>query len=243
MNRVILILFLYILAFYTTSCKKKFDCFTSNGKTVLDERTLGNFSSIDIQSHLNVTLIQDSLNFVEIIGGENIIPEIDCYIDNGILTLKNNAKCNWVRKYSDIMVFLHFAGINEIDINGEVILSNNDTLYGDSIIVNVYSDISEVSLTLRNKQTKLNIHAGTGNYTFAGKTINSYIYCHGTAFIHAGNLETGFTSVNHQSTGDFYVNVNDILHVILKSTGNLYYKGNPALHIEEISSTGQIIKN
>src|SRR5690242_20273176 len=89
----------FVLCLLLFSCKKEslFDCFKSTGDIVTERRNIGTFTETIIYNNVNVIIVQDSLTYLEINAGENLLPLITTEIRNGKLIIENNNKCNWVR--------------------------------------------------------------------------------------------------------------------------------------------------
>src|SRR5437868_14955643 len=99
--------FLFILSMpFFTSCKKK-GCFDSEGKVIMVTRNIAAFHQVELIDNINLILTQDTVEQIKIEAGENLQPNISTDVQNGILTIRNNTACNWIRKLSEtINVYL-----------------------------------------------------------------------------------------------------------------------------------------
>ena len=67
--------FFFLVPIFFISCKKEEDrsCFKTTGSIIDKIIPLGSFTKIDLGPYIQYELIQDTINFIEISAGENII--------------------------------------------------------------------------------------------------------------------------------------------------------------------------
>ena len=75
------------------------DCFKSNGTEITDSRTPGQFKIIKTYDKIDLNITKGSEFKVEVVAGKNVIKNIKTKVADGILTIDNNNKCNFVRGY------------------------------------------------------------------------------------------------------------------------------------------------
>ena len=78
-----------MLIFIVSSCKK--DCFEAAGSDSQIIIPVSDFTSIELQNSFTIHLIQDSLNFIEIKGKENLISNIEPKINNKRLSFVSSS--------------------------------------------------------------------------------------------------------------------------------------------------------
>ena len=64
----------------------------------------------------------------------------------------------------------------------------------------------------------------------------------GECFVNAQNLQTTYTFIVYNSTGQANVNATGELDAVVNYQGNIYYSGNPTVHLSG-TGTGKLIKN
>ena len=112
------IIVLFLLGFSIAACKKanRFDCIKRSGEIQIELRSLANFDIIEVQNNIDVLLIQDSVCYVEVEAGKNLIANIESSVVDNKLLVKNNNRCNYTRSYNhDIKIYIHFGLINMVN--------------------------------------------------------------------------------------------------------------------------------
>lgn len=227
------------------SCKKGpfCNCFTPAGSPSEETRTLPYFEQIDVKDNINVVLTTGPQEQVQIQGGKNLIKYITTNVSNGVLTLKNINKCNWMRSYkkSVITVYLTMPNITYITNEGVGTVSSNDTLYTDSLQLTTKS-AGDINLLVHALYIEGHLF-GPGDLTLAGTTGSfSCNFFSGTGFAYCDKLTSGYTFFSSSTTGDCYVTSSGILDIVIYRNGNVYYSGAPqAIHCKTYSK-GQLIQ-
>lgn len=240
---VIAILLFVLMVFPSCVKEDSVGCFVSNGKPSSLKRDVSPFREIEINNVFDVYIVGDSLEYVEISGGENILNGITSVSDNGRLIIDNANTCNWMRGFNkDISVRIHYKAIDLIKINGECNVYSENCIYADTLFIDVQSGASLADIETEVNFLKLKIHGGTGKFTLKGKSGLTYFYSHGNSHIEALELNSDRVHLVNKSTGDISVNVKDFLHVEYLGRGDVYYKGNPSeIYLQEQSGEGKLI--
>jgi hypothetical protein len=225
-----------------TGCEKDhmFDCFKSTGSIVRETRTVSDFNRIDVYNNVDVIITQDTLNSVTAEAGENIISGITTNIDGGILTIRNENKCNWVRSFSKtIVVYVHAKKLSIIHHHGSATVSSVNTLEGSTIDLNVWSS-GDINVSVHADYVYSRQHSTVGDMTLSGKTTGCYIFNAGNAFTYGKELEIQNCDMEQRGTGDIYVNVTHTFSVSIYDSGNVYYTGNPQV-TSSVTGTGSLV--
>ncbi len=244
MRFIFFYILILILFFSCSKDAENRECFKSNGAEVNKERNLSNFNTIELDDNFKVFLIQDTINKINIITGENLVNNIKSDIVDSILILKDENKCRWLRSY-DVKkeVYIHFKNINYLLINKECDVFGNDTLFINDFEIINWGDISSVNLKLHCNNFRFTMHAGTGTFKFSGITENEFLYFHGNGSVFAGDLRSSYCDVASKFTGDIEVNTDNTLIVSLYSSGNVIYYGNPTnIKLKIKYYSGELIK-
>lgn len=223
------------------SCKD--EAFFNAGGTNSREILLSNnIKSIEIQAMFNITLIQDTINKVIVTCGENLQHNIDVSIKNGILYLKHNVKYNWSRPYKKIELELHLISVPTINVRNPVYITSRDTLKTTEFFLIDWEQFTELNVTLNVRNVAIDVSSENfGSYTIKGKAESATFNNWGSAFIDAKDIQVKDCNVAQKSIGDIYVNVTNELRVSFKSTGRVFYYGNPKIFIENQTSNSKLI--
>ncbi len=83
-----LLLFFLPLGVFLLGCEKEqlLDCVKGTGSIVKVERSPGWFHAIELQDHVNLRIVPDSVNKVEVRGGENLVGMVQTTVKNGRMT-------------------------------------------------------------------------------------------------------------------------------------------------------------
>lgn len=233
---------LLILLSGLQACKKP-GCFDEAGSVTTVERKGASFHQIDLFDHVNLILTQDSVEKITVEAGSNLQPNISTEISNGILTIKNNTTCNWLRDPSEkINVYVSFKNLSLINYNGSGNITATDTLKLQRL--GIYSEIGagNVDLTLDAQQFFSYIYNENADFTIRGKADQCHTYTSSRATIDFSNLVVRYYNMGYGALKDTYIHVTEQIDLEIYYKGHVYYKGNPSIKTT-YHSTGRFIKN
>lgn len=238
-NFILLLLISSILG----SCKKDVgDCFKSTGETTTEWRKAGEISHIILHNNINLTLIPSDTTGIEISAGNNLLSKIISEINGDTLVLSNTNSCNWVRDFSkEINAKVYVNKFTRLDYRSTGDVNCSDTLFCDSLIVNVYEGSGMIDILTVTPFLKSAIHYGTADIEISGHTQLSQVYSAGWGLIDNKNMISRFVYVTSLSTNDIYVNATETLSASIRRIGNIYYLGEPKLVLDNPGS-GKLIK-
>ena len=237
--------FLILLITVTfSSCKKKNlgDCFKSTGEITEDIREIGEFSKIIVRDNVEVILVPESSNTLTVSAGKNLMSKIVTETDGNTLTISNNNSCNWVRDFSvPIKVHISVSKLNEIEYRSIADISCTDTIFSDSLIINVYEGAGTLNILTNSNIVRSNLHYGTADMKVSGRCNLSFIYSASFGLVDNRNLISKMVYVTTKSSNNLYLNAQRSLTASIENIGNIYYSGNPNISLQQ-SGSGQLIK-
>src|SRR5688500_6661667 len=213
----------FVLCLLLVSCKKEnlFDCFKSTGDIVTERRSIEPFTETIIFDNVNVIIVQDSLTYLEVNAGENLLPLISTEIQDGKLIIENNNKCNWVRVFSvPVNVYMHVPALRMLETYGSGKIYSQNTLTVDVIEIN-NRNTADIQLTVIADEIYSRQHAAFGDNTISGSAGFLYVYNIGNGFCDCSQLAANRATVISNTTGQTYVNACDDLHAEISSSGNV----------------------
>jgi hypothetical protein len=221
-----------------------FNCFEQSGNMVTITKFPGSFRAVIINDIFDVTLVQDSVDFVEITCGDNLAGDVELTVITDSLFLKNNNRCSWVREYTKIKVTIHFVNLKLLVTGCSCSVNTKGPIYSDDLMVAATGGFSEVDLELNTRQIYFyNNKEVTGIYKFRGNTQQAVLRTFGTASLFSDSLNAINLKAENNSVADMKVFATEKLEAILTSNGNIYYYGNPTqVDLLEQSSSGKLIK-
>lgn len=238
------ILFLIMLGILgATGCKKNgFDCFTSTGKIIQEDRYVADFDSIDIRDYVNLVLIQDTVNKVVVEAGENIIRNITTNVIDRQLNIRNNNTCNWVRSYNKpINVYVSVKNLWKIYYQSSGNINTSNTLNSDSLKIVIWGGCGSLNLEMDINTGYFLLIMGTVDINLKGNCDICSIASSDYGFIDCRELTTGYSYIINNGSNDSYVSASQYLEATIGSIGNIYYTGNPAKVVTYINGSGRVI--
>jgi hypothetical protein len=240
MERKIIILIALIILFF--SCEKQESCLMSVGKYSEIIIPLDSIDRLYVEGRVNLYLIKDSIDFLKIKGGENLINGVSINQKNYELKIKDKNKCYWLRNYKHwIDIETHYRNINYInpEIYGEMIFEN--TCIQDTINIEVWDSALDIKGELNVNRFIFRSHGGNVGLYITGQSKYLYTYLHGAGPQHLEYLCSDNLFVNSCSYQNIYVCVNNVLWVDINSNGNVYFRGNPSEKNFNYKGSGKVL--
>ena len=108
---------LYIITlFFVFGCNQEDapDCFQSAGDIIQQTFEVGTFSKITVYKDVELFITQGATRSVLVETGENLINDVEVYVQNDRLILRDNNTCNLTRDYGITKVHVTVPNITEI---------------------------------------------------------------------------------------------------------------------------------
>ncbi len=223
------------------------DCLKSTGETTVEHRTLQPYEHISLEDNINLILTQGDEFTAMVRAGENLIGSIITEVNDHVLTVKNDNKCNWVRDFDkDIDVYLTVSNLCSITYRSSGMILSTNTILSDSLNIAVWDGTGTIDLDIQTRVSVLSIHYGSVDYHIRGHSNVCYIYAGSYGPFFCEDLETTFLFMNNCGSNDCYVYCIGELEVQIQYTGSIYYTGKqyaplPYLAKSEITGSGKLI--
>jgi hypothetical protein len=221
------------------------DCLKSYGDIVSVTNIVPPFTTLDVFDKIDVYYTQDatvSSYSVKVVTGKHLLSNISTVVTNGVLQIKNNNKCNFVRgSHNDVTVYVTTPFIGRLIQDGVGTISATNMITQDTLSYQI-NNSGDMYLNVNVQSIKGSIY-GVGDIYLTGTTQNHNVNAAGECFVNAQNLQTSYTFIVYNSTGQANINVSGWLDATISYQGNIYYSGNPAtIHKSGIGS-GKLIQN
>ena len=237
-------LLLLVVTLLTSTCKKEniCDCVKGTGKEITEERQLSGFNKIFASDKVDVHLTQGSDYSVKVVAGKQVIKLIKTKVENGVLTISDDNRCDFTRSYKrKVTVYVTMPGLRSVinDGVGDVYMDNRftcDTLnYSMSNSGNLHLDI--------NANTVYGGMHGNGDVYMKGSVAHNFVHAGGQGYYHGFEAVSGDVILTLKTSGSAEVNVNAYLKIEMyaRSTGNIYFKGYPATVEKVIAGSGKLV--
>jgi hypothetical protein len=235
------LLLLFILAL--NSCKKESNVFKSTGPIASEIRSLNSFNRLTVLKNITTYIVQDTVNFVKITCGENLLDGISTNVEGEHLTITNLNKTNWVRSYKNKFIAeVHCKQLVDVRYESSGNLTIQDPLVVDSFFVQSGDGTGSMLLNLNARVLFAVLNTSVADLTVKGKIQINYLFNNAQGFMDTREVENSYTYMRSNSTNDCKVRVKDVLDAEIEYQGNIYYYGNPTKVNLKKTGTGNLIK-
>lgn len=238
-------LFFYLILFF--SCKKEnaCDCFKGRGAPISETRIITSaFNTLQTFDKVDVYYIQDTTAnncIVKVVTGKNLASNVTTEVVNGVLQIKDNNKCNFVRSDNSVTVYVTAPHITHLIQDGVGNMYSGNTIIEDTISYNV-NNSGDIHLNLNVKWVYGRLY-GVGDVYLNGNAKYHLTNGVGECFVNAQNLlVSNYCFIDYKSTGEARLNITGELDAVVRYTGNIYYYGNPTVVKKSGDGSGQLIK-
>lgn len=222
-----------IIVLIVVGCKKPEErtCWKFAGDKTSLTIPLGEFDKLFLGAHIKFTLKQDTVNYLEVSGHENLIQLVKADISEGLLRIENKNKCNFLRNYDTklIEVVIHFKELINLEFQGTEPMNSEGVLNLNYFTFMIKDGAGPVNLAINADVIYASVNHGFGDFTFSGNVnyanfrISSNGYCNTNQLNVNDSIDVIYNSAV-ESTFNFD---NVPARVEILSLGNVRYIGNP----------------
>jgi hypothetical protein len=225
-----------VLILIYIGCKKP-GCFENAGPTVTVSRPASSFRRIDLFDNVDLILTQDSIEAIKIVAPKNIEPNISTQIQNGVLTIRNNTDCKWLRSSNEKpVVYINIKALDHFEYSGSGEVHSANTIVANAISFYSATGAGNVDITLDAKQLTVNVEYESADFIFHGKADLAYCYAGSRGTLGLKDLVVKRLVIGYASVRDLFVNATDAIEANIYHTGNIYYRGTPVIATTYYSS-------
>ncbi len=241
----LLVFGLIVLLF--SNCKKTNErtCWKSAGEQTTKIIPVTAFEKLELYEHIKYTLIQDSLDFIEIKAGKNIIDLIDISSINSILRIENLNRCNFLGyQKRKVAVEIHIRNLKEIYFKGTDSLVNIGILNLNNLNVEIEDGAGSIDFHLNANRLNFYIPHGWGDFKVKGFTKFFKVNIDGSGYFDTQKLQVQ-DSISVFSISPILSKINADnckMKVELNGEGDLWYYGNPTILLKNEYNSGRVIK-
>lgn len=233
-----------LLLFACSGCEKDSfcNCLKGTGDVITEKRNIEPFRDIETYKNIKVFIVQDSVYYLKVSAGKNLIDGISATVSNNVLLIENKNRCNWLRSFkNNFVVEVHTPVLNHIINNSsdDIIMLNK--FKTDSLSIDCHDGSGTIEINVEAPVMWTNLHTGISDVKGKGTVGVNYVYAAGQGSIDYSGIETGYTFITNKGTNDCYINVQKELNAEIFYVGYIYYKGNPYKVNSVISGTGKLI--
>jgi hypothetical protein len=227
------ILLLFLSLSFLFSCEKSEDrsCFKTSGETITTHRNLNDFNCVRLFKNINYEIVPDTINYLELTGGKNVLNFISSTISGKVLTIKDDNTCAFLRDLArKVTVKIHTKDLINIYYEGSESLICRDTLKMNYFLYVQQSGGGTANLLIEAKYLEAYVNSGVGDFKLAGKCNVLTVGLNGSSFCDVRGLEvTDSITFIQNSFGDMKIKADVIpLRGVITSTGNVWCQGLPS---------------
>lgn len=240
-----IVFYLLGIVVFFSSCNKPDakDIIKTTGKIITEKRYLNNLVAVKLFDRIHLVLVQDSLNFILVKAGKNLLPKIKTEISNDTLTIDNLNKFNFLRNFKDsIITELHLKNLNYLryESAGNIWTQNKFKLSKFSL--DSWNGSGMVDLDMSCNEISFAFHTGPGDLNLKGEGSDLYLYCAGQGFLNTEKFDSKRVQINSIGSGGITVRAEEQLLVDIGGEGNVYYYGNPPVVKKKNFGKGDLVK-
>jgi hypothetical protein len=226
-------------------CKKEnlCDCVKGTGEIISETRITDPFTEIFVEGRINIILSEDTTLSQEVTveAGEKLIGLIRTEVVGGVLRIRNDNRCDFMRRY-DIPVNIYIRvsnNITRITNKGTALITNTDTCTASYISLETIST-GDIKMTMNAGSVYTQQH-GNGDVEVYGNAHEVIVYNTGNGFTIADQCAAGYCWVSTRTTGKITLYPTGLLISEIGGPGNVYYRGTPSQIISTENSAGKLL--
>lgn len=238
MNKLLLLFLASLFTVIYSGCKKETNCIDGNGEIIQQQREVDVFTEVSIIGAFTTTIDQAQTSSVDLYAESNIIPIIRTDVTSQQLRIiVQDGNCYNTSQAVEVYITApDYERIN-IDGSGSVQINNLDL---DDLTINLNGSGS-LSCILSLDEMIFSL-TGSGDATYTGNCETGDYSLSGSGNIYASSFFQKTVNITASGSGNAYINVSDNLDVTITGSGSVYYKGNPGNITQNITGSGQLIK-
>jgi hypothetical protein len=219
-------------------------CWKSAGNIVWQNATLSFFSYLHLHPHIELTIVQDSLNYIEWQAGEHLQPFLKATIESDTLQLYNLNRCRFLRyKNGNVKAIVHFTSLKELHLDNSESVSSIGAWAQDELVLHLKEGVGPVNLQLFANKAMIRNHYGWQKLNLSGVVKSLFVDLDGSAALNTLDLTVqdsiSFRSAAHLSSS---ISANLVrLKAQLYGEGNLYYAGAPSVLWKTEYGNGRVL--
>lgn len=210
------------------------DCVSANNTQITQSYSLPTFKAIQLDTDVDLVIIQDTAQSVEATGSDNLLNLLDLNVVGDVLMIKVD-ECLIT---SDLQMSISVAELDEIAILGAGNVSLPQSFITQDLKLKI-SGSGDMDLMLDSDDVTVEI-LGSGNVEMEGSAAKLDIRINGSGDVMAFDLPATDGDLKINGSGDVEVNLSGDLNGKITGSGNIYYKGSPSINVQVMGS-GEIV--
>lgn len=207
-----------------------------NGVSVSQERSVGDFSSINAMGSMDVIVSQAASPSIKIEADQNLLEYIETKNNGGTIEIYTREGYNLDPK-TNIKVYAAAPNFNNIDVSGSGKIRSTGKISSTSHLRTHVSGSGDIFLEADAPRIETQI-SGSGSSTIKGNTKDFSARISGSGDVHCYDLLSENTEIDIAGSGNAEVYASKSLDVDIAGSGDVRYKGNPSVKQNTAGSGG-----
>lgn len=212
----------------------------SKGKTTSIERSISDFTKLDVAGSFDVVLSISKTNKINLEGDENIIPYLKTEIVEDVLKIYLDNPDNLNFKGS-VKINVPVKQLNELSFRGSGTIFSNEGIKSEKFKLEA-SGSGDLEINIISEKSSVSLK-GSGSIKIKGTTNELSLSQTGSGDINAANFISKNAEADLKGSGSIKINVTNNLKANLQGSGDINYSGNPKNVDKKIGGSGSISKS
>jgi hypothetical protein len=219
-------------------------CWKSAGATENLILPLASYKYLSIHPHIEVLLVQDSIDYVEWKAGSNLMSFLSAEIQADTLLLQNKNSCRFLRyQNGKVKAVVHFRSLKELHLANSEAVQTIQQWLADDLLIFLKEGVGAVDLNINAQKVTVRNNYGWQALKLTGSVGSLFVDLDGSSSVQATNLlvadSISFRSISPMAS---YISADQLLvKAQLYSAGNLYYDGQPSQILKTEYGTGRVL--
>lgn len=243
MKRFLFVGLLWVLA----ACQKapQRACWKATGPIENLSLPLSDFQYLAIHPHIQVALLQDSLDYIEWQAGQNLMSFLAAEVKDDTLTLQNKNTCRFLRyQKGKVKAVVHFTSLKELHLANSEQVNNVGKWTQDELLIYLKEGVGPVNLAINAQKARIRNNYGWQTLRLSGTVAALFVDLDGSASLQAPSLIVQ-DSISFRSSSllTSYLAADQIpLKAQLYGSGDLFYTGSPSVLLKTEYGSGKVKK-
>ena len=235
-----------VLILLLVACQKAPErtCWKTTGTIENMIAPLSSFQYLYIHPHIEVALLQDSLNYVEWQAGSNLLSFLSAEIQADTLKLYNQNSCRFLRyQKGKVKAVVHFTSLKELHLANSEAVRTVHTWLAEDLLVYLKEGVGAVDLNISAHKVSVRNNYGWQTLQLTGTVGSLFVDLDGSSSVQATNLLVA-DSISFRSISPMASNIAAdqlLLKAQLYGAGNLFYHGQPSQILKTEYGTGRVL--
>ncbi len=223
-----------LCTFYGCNSEDANDCFQTAGTTIQQEFDVSSFNKIIVNERIELIVKDGAEQEIIVETGENLLNDVKVAVENNILILTNDNKCNFARDYGNTKItvtapnLIELRNSSELPIRSEGVLTYPNLRIIADDFQSDFLNVGDFYLTVNNNSLNV-VSNGISNFYIDGQTTDLTVgFFAGDSRFEGENLIATNVTVTHKSSNDMLVNPQSSISGNIFSIGDVISFNNPA---------------